>query len=379
MAQIPFEPESRQAPASRQLWHSFPALREALPCAGLAELPTPVDSYPQLAADRCSALFVKRDDRIAPPYGGNKVRKLEFLLGHAVADSLDEVLTFGVAGSNHALATAVCAARTGLRSISILTPQTNSRYVASNLLMSLVAGAELHYYRSQRVADAGARFQVLRHRRRRGKAPMVIPGGGSSALGTVGFFNAALELAAQVEAGELPEPDFLYVALGTMGTVVGLQLGLRAAGLRTRIVAVRVVHENIANTVRMAALADTTLSLLRASGASLPAGLFDKLPVIVRHDSFGAKYAVFTEEGMAAIARAANHGLKLEGTYTGKTFAALLKDLDSGSLTDKTVLFWNTYNSFDLKPWIEGVDYRQLPETLHWYFENPVQRLDRLP
>ncbi len=378
MAKIDFEPDTLRPPASRPLSRRFAGVKSALPCLSLGNLPTPVHEYPALAGSGCSALFVKRDDLSALPYGGNKVRKLEFLLGSAIARELKEVMTFGVAGSNHALATAVCAARAGLRSISLLTPQTNSRYVAKNLLMSRVAGAQLHYYKSQREADAGARFQALRHKRRYGKAPMIIPGGGSCALGTIGFVNAALELAEQVDAGELPEPDFVYVALGTMGTVVGLQLGLRAAGLKTQVVAVRVVHENIANSERLTQLADNTIALLRESGASLPQDSFEQLPIVLRHDCFGRKYAVFTDEGMAAIARAAPHGLLLEGTYTGKAVAALFKDLDSGALRGKSVLFWHTYNSCDLTPWIAGADYRELPRPLRWYFENPVQRRDRI-
>lgn len=377
MQRIALEPATRKRPAERDLWRQFPALEGALPCLNLASLPTPVTALPALAGDRCRALFVKRDDQIASTYGGNKVRKLEFLLGHAVDRGCREVLTFGVAGSNHALATAVCAARAGLSSISMLTPQTNTRYVAKNLLMSLVAGAELHYYRTQAEADAGARFQLLRHKRRTGVEPLLIPGGGSNALGTVGFVNAGLELASQVDAGLLPAPDRIYLPLGTMGTVAGLRLGLAAAGLKTRIMAVRVVHPNIGNEARLEALTQATIELLRTHGCKLAPSQLADVPVELCHDFFGRKYAVFTDEGMAAIRRAAEHGLQLDGTYTGKAFAALLADLDSGALDGQSVVFWNTLSSANLSPLIADVDYRQLPTALHWYFQHPVQRLDR--
>lgn len=379
MKRVAFEASTLLPPRGRPLLERHAGLHDALPAVTLASLPTPVTEHAALADGRCAGLFVKRDDRVATPYGGNKIRKLEFLLGAARAAGAKHVMTFGVAGSNHALATAVCAARTGLRGVSLLTPQTNARYVAKNLRMSLAAGAELHYYKSQREADAGARFQRLRLKRRSGAMPALVPGGGSSALGTVGFVNAALELAEQVDAGVLPVPDRLYVALGTMGTVAGLALGLRLAGLPTRVVAVRVVHENIANAARLQQLLTQTAALLSDAGVAVPPEAAQAESVDIRHECFGRKYAVFTDAGMAAIERAAAHDITLDGTYTGKAFAALLGDLDSGALHGRTALFWNTYSSAELSPWIEGVDDRELPPPLRWYVEAPVQRRDRAP
>jgi D-cysteine desulfhydrase len=117
------EPPEREL----ELFRHFPRLRAALPRAELARLPTPVESAPELARELgLGALWIKRDDRAADPYGGNKVRKLELYLGQALAEKRRAVLTFGGVGSNHALATAVHARRLGLEVILALLPQHRS-------------------------------------------------------------------------------------------------------------------------------------------------------------------------------------------------------------------------------------------------------------
>ncbi len=356
-----------------ELFERFPGM-VVLPHVSLGRFPTPAGPLEGLN-DRCR-LYIKDDGPSGPLYGGNKVRKLEFLLAAARRQGAQEVMTFGVAGSNHALATALYAEQQGLRCISVLTPQTNARYVARNLLVALTTNAELHHFDSEDDAARGAR--ELREQRKRDDlpAPMVIPGGGSSPLGTVGFVNAAFELAAQIEAGLLPEPDRIYVALGTMGTAAGLLLGLRASGLKSRLVPIRVVRESIANGPGMQRLYEETNRLLHETDHSFPLIPFGLDGI--RDDQYGQKYAVFTEAGVAARRRVESAcGLALEGTYTSKAMAALLADADGGALDGQDVLFWNTYNGVDLAERIAGLDYRRLPAPFHTYFERPVQPLDR--
>lgn len=355
-----------------QIFDAYPALSAALPHVALGAWPTPVRPLRHLGGN--CALYAKDDGASGPLYGGNKVRKLEFLLADALERDAREVMTFGVAGSNHALATALYAEHLGLRSISILTPQRNARYVATNLLAQSTTNAELHHYASEEAARVGAHYQRLRHRR---TGPVAtIPGGGSSALGTIGFVSAAFELAAQIEAGHLPVPDRLYVALGTMGTAAGLLLGLRACGLPTELVPVRVVREDIGNEAGLRALFERTNARLCALDPSFPRVSYAR--VRIRHDQYGPRYAVFTPAGMAARRRAREReGLHLEGTYTGKCMAALLDDLDRGDLEGRVVLYWHTYNALDLGPRIAGAHYSRLPPDFHAYFERPVQPLDR--
>ena len=355
----------------------FPALAERLPTVPLGDWPTPL----QAAAARalpgpCAGLWLKRDDRCATPYGGNKVRKLEFLLADALRKGHEAVFTFGVAGSNHALATAIYARQVGLGAHLLLTPQSNSSFVGRNLKMGRWAGARHLHCATEAAANRMARILELRGRGDQ-PAPYRVPGGGSSALGTVGFVNAGLELAAQVRAGEIPEPDYVYLALGTMGTAAGLALGLAVAGLRTRLVLVRVVREDIASPRRFRALYHGAARLLHHHDPRFPLAPLDRSRIELRHEFIGPGYARFTEEGMAALSFARDaFDIGLEGTYTGKAMAALVADLRAGRLADRNVVFWNTYNGQAPPPAAMALDYRELPPPFHRYFETPFQPLD---
>jgi 1-aminocyclopropane-1-carboxylate deaminase/D-cysteine desulfhydrase-like pyridoxal-dependent ACC family enzyme len=355
----------------------YPTLAEALPTISLGEWPTPLQAAdPAALPGKCAGLWLKRDDRCATPYGGNKVRKLEFLLADALRKGHDSVFTFGVAGSNHALATAIYAGQVGLEAQLLLTPQSNSSFVGRNLRMGRWAGAKQVHCPTESAAGRQARILELRGRGMY-RPPYRIPGGGSSPLGAVGFVNAGLELAAQVRAGRMPEPDYLYVALGTMGTAAGLALGLAAAGLRTRLVFVRVVRADIASPQRFRALYHGAARLLHRHDPRFPLAPLDHGRFEVRHEFFGPGYARFTEEGMAALALARQaFGIDLEGTYTGKALACFLADLKAGRLAGRQVLFWNTYNGQPMPAEALAIDYRELPPGFHRYFETPFQPLD---
>ena len=135
------------------------------------------------------------------------------------------------------------------------------------------------------------------------------------------------------------------------------------------------VRDSIANLEAMQALYDETNRLLHDSDPGFPLIPFavDRL----RHDQFGARYAVFTEAGMAArTLLAEREGLALEGTYTAKAMAALLADIDDDRLAGQNVVYWHTYNSIGLADRVDGLDYRVLPADFHRYFEQPVQPLD---
>ena len=361
------------------LFEHYPLLGDKLPYISLGELPTPVEKLDRLGGDiGLEHLYIKRDDLTGKVYGGNKVRKLEFLLGRALRTRAKEVLALGFAGSNHALATAIYARQVGLKSISMLMPQPNAYYVRRNLLMSHYCGAELHQHRNVPSLTMGTIYQLLRHKLKHGHFPQTITAGGSSPLGVAGFVNAAFELKEQIMEGKMPEPDRIYVPLGTMGTAVGLTLGLKVAGLKSRVISVRVIGDKFANGIKMVKLFHETNSLLHSLDPSFPEVEFFEKDTDIRHDFLGQGYAHFTKEGMKAVTRVKkNEGIKLDGTYTGKTFAALIDDAENQDLRDKVVLFWNTCNSRDFSDVIATVDYRRLPRCFHRYFEQDVQLLDR--
>jgi D-cysteine desulfhydrase len=209
---------------------------------------------------------VKRDDLSGAAYGGGKVRKLELLLGEARRTRAETVVTSGGAGSNHAVATAIYAAQLGMHVVLALLPEPPDDRVRRNLLADLAAGAELRLAHGREPWGVGGRQATAEEH----GAPYVIAAGGSSPLGNAGFVNAAFELRDQIERGEVPEPDEIYIAMGTMGAAVGLSIGLRAAGLGAQVVAVRASSPGTSSEARVLAMAAETSAYLRGLDPSFP-------------------------------------------------------------------------------------------------------------
>jgi D-cysteine desulfhydrase len=190
--------------------------------------------------------------------------------------------------------------------------------------------------------------------------------------------NAGFELKEQVSSGLMPEPDTIFIPFGTMGTALGLTIGLKAAGLKTRVVAVRVTDVKYANREKFVELFEKTVALILSLDPSFPRVEISADEVDIRHDFFGRQYARFTEQGMAAIGlMEKSEGIRLEGTYTGKAMAALIDHLRGHGTRNEVTLFWNTYNARNFSGAIKGIDYHRLPRSFHRYFEQDVQPLDR--
>ncbi|MEB2345880.1 MAG: pyridoxal-phosphate dependent enzyme [Deltaproteobacteria bacterium] len=327
------------------LLRRHPALR-ALPRARFVNAPTPVEPL-ALPGAPAGACFVKRDDRSCPLYGGNKPRKLEFLLGAALARRTRRLVTTGGIGTNHGLATTILGRSLGLATTVVCVPQPPSEHVRRQLADLLAFGAEIRFARS--VPGAAARVSwALARSRAAGERPLLIPAGGSSALGDVGYVSAAFELAEQVAAGVLPAPAEIYAPLGTGGTVSGLALGLALAGLPTRVVGVLVTDILPPGARRVRALARASLARLRRLDPSLPEVRLDAGSFEITRAQLGAGYGSPTEAGRAAAAIARDAGLALETTYTAKCLAELIDRLRDGRLR-APALFWNTYNSVDYR------------------------------
>ena len=236
------------------LFERFPGAA-TLPLAGIAQLPTPVEEFAGHAVERVGELAIKRDDLTSAAYGGNKVRKLDFLLGDALAKGAKSVLTFGAYGSNHALATAVHARALGLEPHVVLSPQAVGPFAAATLRAHAGLGTVIHPVDGWDGVPEGARVSAALTERD-GIEPLDIPMGGTNALGAIGYVNAAVEvvdqlreLNADIDAVDLSDylrPDVIYVAAGTLGTAIGLAVGLAAVGAHTRIVAVRVTPAEVA-------------------------------------------------------------------------------------------------------------------------------------
>ncbi len=186
----------------RQLAERWPGLA-SLPHIPLADLPTAVE--PVALTGSGPPIYVKRDDRTHPVYGGNKVRKLEMLLGEARRRGADALITTGALGSHHVLATSIFGAREGFAVHAVLAPQPFTDHVEENLRADLAAGATLYPARS-RSAVAARMVEVAARVRWGGRHPYLIGPGGSSPVGAVAFVEAGLELAVQIDEGILPEP-----------------------------------------------------------------------------------------------------------------------------------------------------------------------------
>ena len=348
------------------LLQRFPELGGKLPWLSLGAWPTPVQRLRTLGGQLGADLWIKRDEGSGPLYGGNKVRKLEPLLGEAVARESESVLTVGGIGSNHVVAVAIYAHSLGLPTSAVVIPQPVTAGVRRNLELDLALGVALLPCPIKELVP----LYFERARWRGGPRCYATGPGGSSPVGTLGFVAAAFELKQQIDAGLLPEPDDIFLALGSGGTTAGLALGCALAGLGSRVVGVRVVEKLICNGPLTRLLIGRTLSALRGL-----AGPVEKPRVNLGVDNtqFGGRYGRPTDAGCEAIARMLDaEGVALETTYTGKAFAATLQHCQ-GPGKGRRVLFWNTYNGQDTSPLLAGGPKAELPQAVARWLETGEQ------
>ena len=335
--------------AQTALERRFPTA-ESIPRAEFATLPTPIERLGTLGAEiGIGSLWVKRDDQSGELYGGNKVRKLEYLLGEAIEEGHDEVWTVGAIGSHHVLATCIYARQQGLEPAALHFPQPITDHVLDNLRALSTTRPELTLVGNRVQIPVEVLRMKIRQWLASGPDVYYIPGGGSSPTGVIGYVNAVLELAEQIEAGEAPEPDVIFAAAGTCGTIAGILLGSEIVGLDCEVVGVRVVDRLITNKPAITRLARKTAKRLKNYDVATETSV-DSDRVTLLQDYFGESYGTPTDEGTDAIERAARtEGLELEPTYTGKTFAAVIGERDAMDLADKNVLYWHTLHGGDLR------------------------------
>jgi D-cysteine desulfhydrase len=323
-----------------ELHERWPELSKRLPRAPLCALPTPVTRAEKLEAELgCGPLYVKHDERSAALYGGNKPRKLEWILGAALARGRTRILTTGALGTNHGLATALYARSVGLRCELVLVPQPVTDAVRRRQAELRAAGATVFLARNVAHAAALVLLRLARHPR-----TVYLPTGGSNPTGVVGAIEAGLELAAQVRAGALPPPARVYVALGSGGTAAGLAAGFALAGLSARTVAVLVTDIVPPSHAKLVRLARAALRCLARAGAELdPDALAGTasgaLEVERAHVGPGYGHATAEASTMAALALE-RAGVELDPTYTAKALAALASR-ERGSR--EATVFWNTF------------------------------------
>ncbi len=329
------------AAAPPRLHQRFPALAARLPHTPLGEGPTPVRPLPALSAEGRVPVWLKDDGAFGTgSWGGNKVRKLEWLIPEARRRGARVIVTVGGLGTNWGLATALYGAEHGLRTVLALVNQPRDEHVERQLERLRASGAELHFTHTKARTVALLPWLMLRHSGRR--PPLILPAGGSTPVGVVGYVEAGLEIGDQVAAGDLPEPSHAVVAMGTAGTAAGLTLGLRLAGLGTRVVGVPVndrLKLDPRTTIRLARRAEQEL---RRRGAAMPTRAPDAEELTVLEGWIGPGYGHPTPGGEAATAAARADSLELDPVYTAKAMAALMAANRAGDLGPGPVLFVHT-------------------------------------
>jgi len=287
----------------------------------LCHSPTPIWRNARLDALLGMEVWVKRDDMTSGAAAGNKIRKLEYLLAQALEEGATALVTCGGAQSNHARATAILGRELGLHSRLLLRTGDPSSPppLTGNLLLDRLVGAELCFITPAEYAE---RSRLLEQARREldqaGHKAYVIPEGGSSGLGALGYVTAIEELAAQQRTGELPTGlDVLAFACGSGGTAAGIALGLGLLpGVAKRAVAIAVCDDR--------AYFEAVISRILAEARALEPGLKPPGPLSV-HDEFrGPAYGSASREQLAFISNVAREtGLLLDPTYTGKALFGL--------------------------------------------------------
>ena len=286
------------------------------PRVSLAHLPTPIEELPRLTELLGGPrLMVKRDDQTGLATGGNKARKLEFLVAEAEARGADTLVTVGSVQSNHCRQTAAAAAARGLKCVLLLHGKDQLDTPAEgNLLLSKVLGAEVRKvpHGEQALHDAVSAL------REEGRKPYPIPTGGSNAVGATGYVAAMEELTDQLnDSGE--EVDWIVHATGSGGTQAGLVVGARTTGYAGKILGLSVVYPEDSMRQELAPIANDTAERLGLSHQFTPSDF------LVNGDYLGRGYSVMGDLEKNAIRTVAEtEGLLLDPVYTGRAFGGLM-------------------------------------------------------
>ena len=306
----------------------------AIPHLTLLPGPTPIEELTRFreAIGGGPRLFVKRDDAIPFGFGGNKVRKLEYVAADAIAKGADTLVTVGGVQSNHARATAAVAAKFGLHCTLVINGQ-KPEPPRANALLDALLGAEIEYIPSRQERDAGS-DRTMRRLHDQGRKPYFVPLGASNPLGALGYVRAVGELLKQ-----MPAPDAIVHATSSGGTLAGIVAGCALHGLSTRVIGVS-ADDPAAEIVEKVTEIIDGIGPVLIHEEHIP-----KTTGITADDSFvGDGYGIPSDasrEAQQLIAR--TEALFVDHTYTAKALAALIAYIRAGRFRDdETVVFWHT-------------------------------------
>lgn len=334
-----------------------------LPRIKLGEVKTPIEKLENLSKNYKNDIYIKRDDLLGIGLGGNKVRKLEYILGDALAKKADVVITSGGVQSNHVRLTIAAANKVGLKAVAVLVGSEPQRYTG-NTLLDKVLGAEIHFADiknkeglstgdlNRLLDEEGERVvqEVKAKYEKEGKIVYVIPGGGKMPPGIAGYINATSEIYAQLQEMRL-DADYLVTGVGTASTIASLVIGAKL--YKTGITPIGILVTNTLGSARAYAerVYGEIQGYLKHFGWNLDISLDD----IKLFDAYtGDGYGIASKDGLEAIKTLARtEGLIVDHIYTGKAFAGLLDLSKKEFFGDKNVIFLHTGGSpalFDLDP-----------------------------
>ena len=301
----------------------------------LAHLPTPLEKMERLSRHLGGPeLYIKRDDQTGLATGGNKTRKLEFLVADALAQKCDHLITVGAPQSNHCRQTAAAAARLGLGCSLVLRGEA-PQAISGNLLLDRLLGAHVYWSGDREPAEmmgeVAAELRVL------GRRPYLIPYGGSNVMGATGYVYAMSELTRQLQSLPL-HVDFIVFASSSGGTQAGLVLGAEVYQFRGQILGISIDESADTLKTQASALATATATHLGLGTLSV-AHRMD-----VNDDYLGEGYACVGELEREAIHLMAQmEGIMLDPVYTGRAMGGLIDLIRWGAFTrNQSILFWHT-------------------------------------
>jgi len=320
---------------------------ESLPRFHLAEFPTPIH-YLESFSKACNgpAIFMKRDDITSLGMGGNKTRKLEFLIGEAMKQDKDTLVTAGGLQSNHCRLTAAAARKAGLCCHLVLNGKKPEN-PSGNLLLDKIFGANVHY--CDRKDRDRMLNQVAEDLETAGKRPYVIPVGGSNSTGSAGYVKAMLELETQLKDMHI-QLDAIVFATSSGGTQAGLTLGAKIINFRGQILGISIDQTKTGDEPFPPIL--TEIGNTTAQRIGFPIHLVEE-DFSLNCDYLGAGYAMHGDMEFNAIRDLAQYeGILLGPVYTARAMGGLIHLIQKGYFTkDQTVLFWHTGGTPELFAW----------------------------
>jgi D-cysteine desulfhydrase len=361
--------DPRLHPTTREvlLHREFPELAR-LPFCPMLHGPTPVDNLDHLANYwGRKGIFIKRDEFSSPVYGGNKIRKYEYIFGEVFERGDTHIITTGGLASTQVTATAVLTKAMGLRFTAVLFDQPWTKFGAHAILANQAAGAELVYAGSYWNTFSQA-WQAKKTRYPNNSYFIML--GSSTPLPNLGYVDAAFELAEQIRRKEIPQPDAIVLPSGTCGTQAGLALGFAYLGLPIEVIGVRISTVLTGNTAFVRTLSNATARYLKKITSGFQKRKLEPYRVKMFHEAVGPGYGeptVDSKEGAEMFRQVT--GYPGEVTYTGKVMVAMRALARHPDYRTKNLMLWNTLTA--TPPSIVGSNPRILHPTLRKAVEGP--------